>query len=439
MKKWWMAFGLCFFSFSVIAARPLMDVQKAQLRGGEHLYLVTSHALPIVDVRVIFRAGSSYDGHLLGLAHMTNALLNEGSGGKSAEKIANELSDEGAMVSFDSGRLMGSCSLRSMSDERHLKKSLSVFHEMLTAPNFSKEAFLRVKKQTIAAIKFEYQDPKKIASRQFFNALYPNLPYAHAPLGSEAGVGLIRLDQVRRFYQRFYVRANAQVIVVGDIGMKDAKALANSILSGLPKGRRVPIPQSVSLVGHAKNIHINFPSSQMTYYLGQSGVRREDPDYVTLKVGNELLGGFYQQSRLFDTLRNNHGLVYSINSVVVPYPFGGPMVVIFQTKDASAAQALALVNRTVKFFLSNASSQSDLLLVKNLLVGRLYREMVSNKNKVDLLSQLAFYDLPLNYYDEYVRGIRQVTVQDIIRAFSKNIHPDRWVTVEVGDLKKDSR
>lgn len=436
MRNWWVGCVLCVFGFSVLA-KPLMKIQKVSLDHGAHLYLVSSHDLPVVDVRVTFRAGSSYDGHMFGLANMTNALMNEGSGGKSADEVANELSDEGAQVNFSSGRLMGSLSLRSMSDEDHLKKSLAIFHRMLMAPNFSEKAFVRVQNQMLAAIKFKNQDPQVIASQHFFNALYPHLPYAHAPLGTESGLKLIHLEQVKRFYKKFYVRANAQVIMIGDIQLEEAKALANELLRGMSDGRRAPnLPQAPQLKD-AKHINVSFPSSQMTYYLGQAGVSRKDPDYLTWVVANEVLGGSYQQSRLFDVLRNNHGLVYSINSLVVPYPFGGPMLIIFQTKDESATQALALVNRTVHYFALNALTEPELALVKRLLVGRLYRQLVSNEDKLSMVSILAFYDLPLNYYDEYVRHIEQVTVKDIIDVFSKKIHADRWVTVRVGDSEQE--
>lgn len=429
-----LCFILC-WSFTLMLssyAQPILPIQEKDLAGGGHLYFVPSKQLPMLDIKVMFHAGSSYDQTAWGLASLTNALLEEGSQDKSASEIADILASHGAQLHFTASRLGASLSLRVLRDPHYLNGALDVFHDILVHPSFPSDAFKRVRDQVLVGIKLRQQSPSTLAQDAFYQSLYDGLPYAHSVHGVTSTVQGLTEKNIRDFYHQYYVRNNADVVIVGDGDLVFAEKLAQKLLSGMNKGKqpvKLPLASSTS---SALIKHIHFPSQQTTYCLGQVGISRDDPNYFGLLVGNELLGGNQERARLFEVLRNQNGLVYGIYSVLSPAPFRGPYFITFKAANASAQRALTLVREQVKLFLTHGVSLQELAVAKKKMIGGFYLKFSSNSQLLSAASTIAFYQLPLNYWDKYLKGIKQVGQKDISHAFSTMIHPAQWVVVSVG-------
>lgn len=432
MKRLCYILCCCFASMVTLHAQPLLTIQEKALSGGGHLYFVQSKQLPMLDVKVLFHAGSSYDHSAWGLANLTNALLEEGSENKSANDIADALASHGAQLSFSVNRLSASLSLRVLKDSHYSVGALNTLHSILVQPSFPQESVNRVKNQVLVGIDLRQQKPSALAQDAFYHQLYGALPYAHPVKGVASTVSKISKKNIESFYHQYYVRNNASVIIVGDCSWAFAQKVAQRLLSGMSQGKPpLSLPQA-SFNRSAANEHIHFPSTQTTYWLGQIGISRNNPDYFGLLLGNEILGGNQERARLFEVLRNQNGLVYGIYSVLNPAPFKGPYFVAFQTANKSASEALALVLQQIKLFVSHGVSSKELAVTKKKMIGSFYLNFSSNMQLLNAASIIAFYHLPLSYWDDYLQKIKQVNKADVGRAFSSIIYPDKWRIVSVG-------
>ena len=180
------------------------NIQHWQTPQGTPVYFVQSPDLPMVDVRVIFTAGSAYDQNQWGIASLTAAALNEGTKAHNADQIADALEQTGAQYECDTDRDVTILGLRSLSDSQYLTPALKMFNEIISQANFPDSALSRLKQQTLAAIRQEQQDPYEVAKDAFFSNLYPDHPYGHAILGKPSTVTAITRSQVQEFYQRFF-------------------------------------------------------------------------------------------------------------------------------------------------------------------------------------------------------------------------------------------
>ena len=155
---------LIVISNTVSAAAKIEHWQSAQ---GAKIYFVQADALPMVDIQVIFDAGSARDGQQFGLAALTSALLDTGAGQWNADQIAQRFESVGANFGTSVSSDNASLSLRTLTEPALFDKALETMHVILTKPKFNKADFLREQNRTLAASNSGKNHPPKSPAKHF--------------------------------------------------------------------------------------------------------------------------------------------------------------------------------------------------------------------------------------------------------------------------------
>lgn len=407
-------------------------IQHWQTANGAQVYFVEAPELPMVDIRVVFDAGSARDGRQPGLAMLTSGMLEEGAAGLDADTIARRFEDLGAQFSAGAYRDMATVGLRSLTKEAILKPALKTFTQVLSKPDFPQKALQRVRKQMLTGLQQQEQDPGSIASRAFYGALYGNHPYAAPSEGTIASVrGMQRRDLID-FYRRYYVARNAVIAIVGALDTGEAKRTAEEVTAGLAAGSHAAeLPQPAALE-QAETLHIEYPSTQTHILMGQPGVARGDADYFALYVGNHILGGSGFGSRITEEVREKRGLSYSAYSYFSPMRAAGPFVLGLQTRNDSADKALQVLRETLEKFRNEGPTAKELDAAKKNITGGFPLKVDSNSDILGYIAMIGFYGLPLDYLDNFNANIEAITLQQIRDAFQRRVDPTHMVTVTVG-------
>lgn len=425
-------FSLLVFSLPVLAAKKVLDIQTWQTKGGTKVYFVQAKQLPILDIQIAFAAGSARDEQRFGVAALTSEMLAQGAGRYSTDQIAERFDTLGAQYGNDIARDMATVTLRSLTDEKHLKPALDLFATVISRPTFSSKAFARVKNQQLAAIQQKQQQAGSIANQTLYKAMYPKHPYGHPVLGTMHSVKAMKTKQLKAFYKQYYVSQNAVMAIVGDISQAKAKAIADKLTQGLAKGKKAqPI---VAAPGLDKPVlkNIAFPSTQTRIRLGQAAIKRASDDYYALLVGNYIVGGGALVSRLADEVREKRGLSYSVYSTFIPMKEKGPFIVSLGTRQQKAAKALSVTQNTLAQFRAKGPSAKELDAGKSYITGSFPLRLDSNQAIVGNLLYMAFYDLPMDYLDSYRDNINAVSQAQVKDVFSKIVQPNKMVVVQVG-------
>ena len=413
----------------LVEAGPKVESWETE-RGAKVMY-VHAPDLPMVDVRVVLDAGSARDGDLPGLAKFTNALLSEGAGDWDADALALRLEERGIELGSGSLRDMAWVSLRSLVEQDVLEVALGTLQKVVAEPRFDPAAVERVRQQMQIALRQSLQSPASVAKRRFFKTLYADHPYAHPPGGTERSLAEIRQGDLRRFHQRYYVAANAVVAIVGAVDRGLAEQIAEQVTAGLVAGRHAPaLPAPPTVSGG--ELREAFPSSQTHIYVGQSGIARHDPDYMALYVGNHVLGGGSLVSTLGEEVRNKRGLSYSVYSYFSPMRVVGPFLMVAQTKNEQADEALEVMRETLMRFIEQGPSEDELEAAKQNLIGGFPLRISSNGKIVEYLAMMGFYDYPLDWLDTITGKLAAVDVEQVRDAFSRRISEPAGIAVIVG-------
>ena len=427
------AFCLLLASHSVFSAAKIDHWKTPQ---GSSVFYVETKGLPMVDVRVVFDGGSARDGYQQGVAALTSALLDKGAGNLSADDIAQRFENVGAQFGAGVSRDMAWLSLRSLTDTKLLDQSLSTMRQILVRPRFNEQDFQREKSRTLAGLKQREESPSAIAKMAFFKSLYKDHPYAHPKSGIVETVSGFSVNNLKDFYEKHYVASNAMIVIVGDIRKAHAIKIAETLVADLAVGTKPEILPEVAFSAQGLNKHISFPSAQTHVLSGVIGSHRKDKDYFDLYVGNHILGGSGLVSLLFGEVREKRGLAYSAYSYFSPLFRKGPFTMGLQTRNDQTSEAVAVMKQTLKKFVDNGPTEKQLLAAKKNITGGFVMRFDTNRKLISYVSMIGFYQLPLDYLEQFQGKVEAVTVTSIKDAFYRRVKIDSLHTITVGGISE---
>ena len=416
-----------------VSAQAAVNIQQWKTASGADVYFVENHDLPIIDLSVNFAAGSARDvPEKSGLAGMTRYLMTLGAAGMSDEEISRKMADVGAVMGGELDADRAAFKLRTLRQAREREQALDIFGKVLQQPDFPQATLEREKARAIAGLQEAATQPESIANKAFMKALYGNHPYALDDGGEPETVGALKRDDLQAFYQQHYGAKGAVIAMIGDMTREEASQIAERLTAKLPAVEAQPALPAVTFPQRAVDERIQHPATQSHILLGYPGVKRGDPDYFPLYVGNYILGGGGFVSRLTEEVREKRGLVYSVYSYFMPMADLGPFQIGLQTKREQSAEAMKVVEQTLDKFMQGGVTEGELIAAKQNITGGFPLRLDSNSKILDYLAVIGFYKLPLTYLEDFNKNVNNVTTAQIKDAFNRRIDTHKLVTVVVG-------
>ena len=411
------------------AAAAGVKIEHWLAPSGARVYFVETRALPIVDVQVDFAAGAAADpADKSGLAQLTRGLMDLGAGDMDENAIAAKLADLGARLGGGADTDRASVSLRTLADPEKRAAAFEIMRTVIAQPKFPEAVFLRERARTLAALRESLTRPETIAARAFWNGLYGKHPYGSQPEADS--LSRIELADLSAFHVAHYTAKGAAVTIVGALSRGEAEALAQQLTEALPAGEAPGALPEPSLPA-GRELRIAHPAAQSHILIGLPALKRGDPDFYALTLGNYTLGGGGFVSRLMKEVRDKRGFAYSVYSYFSPMQSPGPFQVGLQTKRAQAGDALKVSREVLQQFLADGPTDAELKAAKQNIVGSFPLRLDSNRKILDNVAVIGFFGLPLDYLDRYAENIEKVTAADIRAAFARHVRLENLVTVVV--------
>ncbi len=398
------------------------------------VYFEQTNSLPMVDVQINFRAGSIFDGDKIGLADLAVGIFATETKLSSEEELINKITDLGASINSNANKELFCIKIRMLNDADIVAKTIEILKEIFSQPSFSENILEREKAQTITHISYMQQQPNYLASLEFSKRLFKDNPYAQPTTGYKETVENITTSDITDFYDKYIVAENANVCIVGDISKEKANSFIKERISALPNGQKNE--QTFSQSSPKKEtVKKPFNSTQTCILMGHQLLEEIDsPLYFPLKVGNEILGGGGLNSKLFNKVREELGLVYNVGSSLNISPDYGSFIISAQTSNPELA--LKTINEVYEDFINSDIDNDTLQNTKNHIEGTHLLGSVKNSSKLSMLSTIANKNLPLDFFESYVANVNKVDSLAIKSAF-KEVQKNAMVTVMVGDIGED--
>jgi len=245
----------------------------------------------------------------------------------------------------------------------------------------------------------------------------------------------VQLSDLRDYYQQQIRACRARVSIVGALTREQANELVKNLLAGIQRDGDCPAPATTAdpePLQAAETIRIPFDTSQAHVLLGQLSIKRSDPDFLTMLVGNHILGGGGFVSRLTDEIREKRGLSYSVYSYFAPRANVGEFVIGLQTKSEQAQEAETVAMNVLRNFVQDGPTEEELQAAKDNLIGGFALRINSNRKLLNNIANIARNDLPLDYLETWKDQVAKISVADIKAVFQAEIQPEKMVNLILG-------
>jgi len=413
----------------------LPPILTRQLPNGLKLLIVEQHELPLADFVLLVGSGGTADpAGKTGVANLTASMLREGTTTRKSLDIADQISFLGISLSPQASWESSTLSLHTPTAQ--LDSALALFADVALHPSFPANEFERIKKNRLTELLQLRDQGPAIANLVFPAILYGNAhPYGSPLSGTESTVTSLSTSDLQSYYQANFKPNNATLIIVGDVNPAQIEQKINALFGSWQRGDVPQLTYGEPPNAGATTIYlVDKPgAAQSSFRIGAVGVPRSTKDYFALTVMNTILGGSFS-SRLNQNLREARGYTYGAGSRFDMRRAAGPFTATAEIVSAKSDSALLQFMKELNGIRQSVPAD-ELSRAKRYLQLQLPGNFETTQQIAAAMVPVALYGLPLDYYNNYVQSVENVTQADVNRVAQQYINPGSLAIVIVGDRK----
>ena len=414
-------------------------IVRHTLPNGLRVRTVEHASVPVITFLLQVDGGSGADASdKEGLAAIVADMVDEGTGELSAIDVSDALARIGGDYDVDVSPDVTVFSLTTLA--RFAARGASLLASMTTKPSLRETDFTRVRQMRLDRLTQLKDSPPAVAERAFLRLMYAQHPYGHLPIGSDAALRRLALDEVWALHASCFQPSRATLVVVGALSHEAllqtaAEAFGEWSDERAAEGRvqRASAIEPSEVAPPRLAIVPREGAAQSELRIGHLSARRNTPDYPALLVMNALLGGQFV-SRINLKLREEKGYTYGARTGFDWRRGLSPFVLNASVHTKSTADAIADAIREIEGVRgSRPPTDEELTLAKASLTRGYPRNFETAQQVARGVSQLALYDLPDTYFAEFVPKANAVGKDDVTRAAERYLAPEKLSTLIVGD------
>ena len=414
-------------------------VWTGSLGNGMKMYGIKQSELPLVQYSIIIDGGHLLDPiEKAGVASMTASLMNEGTMNKTPEQLEDAIRLLGASISIYGGS--ENISVRVSTLARNFEKTLDLVEEMLFEPRWDTVQFELAKSRVINNLKRNKANPSYLASNTLNNLIFgkDNI-LAFETSGNEQSVNSLTINDLKDFYSSNFTPSLAKFIVAGDIDQERVnKALEKISTRWQPKEVAIPSAKVPDSPEKSQIFLVDVPGAkQSVIYIGCPSISRKNPDYYPAYVTNYKLGGSF--NGLFNLiLREEKGFTYGARSNFNGAKNYGTFMATSMVRTNSTLESVNIFKTEMEKYRKEIP-QEYVDFTKSALLKGNARSFETLGSLLNMLNNIAVYDLPTDYIKQEEAFVQGLTTDKILELANKYIDPARMYYVVAGDAATQAK
>jgi predicted Zn-dependent peptidase len=363
-----------------------------------------------------------------GLSHLLEHMLFRGTARYGSEEIDQIFDAMGAELNAGTGKETTSVYARVL--DIHLERAFDVIAQMITEPAMS--GLAEERDVVLEEIAMYEDDPQDLIFDVLGEATFPDHPLGRAILGrSEVVAGATR-KQLLAFHRERYFPTNVVIAAAGSI---DHEQLVNwaevAMASAAPASRELSSPAAPAPGGGPRTLFRTKDTEQYHVCLGGVGIARDDERRFALRVLDSLAGGT-SSSRLFQAVREQRGLAYSVFSFQSLYAHTGQVGLYVGTRADNLAEVAQVIDDELARLRQEPVSEEELARAKDNVKGRVVLAMESTTARMERLGASVLAGMPILELDEVLERIDAVDAKQIEALASELFDPARLCAAAIG-------
>ena len=350
-----------------------------------------------------------------GSSHFLEHMLFKGTRRRSAAQISQEIEGIGGYINACTSE--ESTCYHARAHAAQAARLMEVLADIYLNPVFDRREITRERRVIKEEIAMTLDQPSHHVLELSDETLWPDQPLGRSIAGNERSLNRTRGSELAGFHTRHYVSGSTVVVAAGDIRHRDLIDLAKPLARHVPPGTRSSWFPAVTGQARPEIKLFTREMEQTQFALGIRTCSRHDPRRFALRLANVILGE-NMSSRLFQSIREEHGLAYSIYSTPNFYHDTGSLTIAAGLDTAHTQKALKLTLDELQRLREKPPAAGELRRARDYLIGQLELSLENTESQ-------------MNWVGEQLLGFDQIIPPDEIKARLNEIRP--------GDIRRISR
>ena len=401
---------------------------------------IATAAMPFmasVSVGIWVGVGSRYEAaELNGACHFIEHMLFKGTSKRTAEEISQAVEGVGGYLNAFTSEEMTCFHARAHADR--FDDLLDVLADMVLRSKFA-PAELAKEREVIKEEVVMYRDQPQQLVQEVLNAtLWPGHPLGRSVTGDEKALDALSRAKLLAYLKNNYLASNTLIVVAGNVTHRRAVKAVSRHAKFFKIG---PRPQFTPVKVNQREPRVNLNTrkvEQTQLALGIHTCSRHDERRHALRLLNTILGE-NMSSRLFQVIREERGLAYSIYSTPSFYDDTGDLVISAGLDTENLPQTLRLIVRELKCFTEAPPSAAELRRARDYTIGQIDLSLESTDNQMNWLGEQLLGYGKIFQPAEVKHRLRAVTAGQIRAVARDFFRPERLNLALVSPLKTDAR
>ena len=369
---------------------------------------------------------------IAGISHFIEHMTFKGTKTRSAAKLAEDMESIGAQMNAFTGKEMTCYYFKSL--ESNFKEGLEILLDMFTASVFDPQEMEREKQVIYEEMKMTRDTPDEDAHDTMGELLFRNSPYGNSIIGTEDVLAKIDRDTLTGYLADQYVQDSIVISVAGKFDEKMVEEMIEGKLAHLKETKESPILTSEELepafTVKARDIE------QTHICMAARTVKLSDPDYYAHRVLSCIMGGG-MSSRLFQHVREQKGLAYSVYSSCNPFSEDGYYNIYAGVSHDRIAEAIEAIRGELLLLGEKGVSDEEIAKAKTQIKSSYIFGQESVNGRMVGIGQTCILLGKVRTQDEVLASIDAVDQQAVARAIAKIADPGRYSAVAVTNKEFD--
>ena len=393
-------------------------IEQFTLPNGLRVLCEQLPHLRSVSMGVWVKAGSILEReHENGLSHLIEHMAFKGTGRRSAKQIAQEMDAVGGYLNAATSKLC-TCYYAKVIDE-NLPLAADILSDIVRFPAIDPKELDKERNVVLEEISMTDDSPEDVAYDLIASAMFGKQPLGQTILGSRELIASYTREDILAFRARHYSPMNTCVAIAGNFDLNQVKDLMAQRFGDWTGGAGEIFPVN-AVNQRPQTLTADKDTEQAHICLGYRGKPLGDADAYPMAVFNSILGGG-MSSRLFQRIREESAMAYSVYSAPSAYPHCGDFTIYAAVSPRNVKAVLAQIDEETSLLVREGATQEEFNMAKAQLKGGFILGQESAYNRMNSMgSNMALMNRVITT-DETIRRIEAVTPEDVRRVAAETL------------------
>lgn len=366
-----------------------------------------------------------------GAAHYMEHMMFKGTESRTAKQLAEEMDALGGQINAYTTKEYTCYHTRVL--DRHMDRALDVMSDMLLHPLLAEED-VQKERNVIAEEILMYDDaPEELVHDALQDAIWRDSSLGMPILGTEETIARFDADFLRAYYEKKYHTENIVLSLAGNFETEEMLQRLNEKF-GKWKREEPFVWQDTHACYHISHVEREKDIEQMHLCLAFPAFAREHPKKYALAVFNTLFGGG-MSSRLFQRIREENGLTYSVYSYTTAFADTGLFTICASMNPNQAERVFALIAEEVRTVREEGFSARLIAVTKEQMISNFIIGTESTQNRMTAAGASLLLRDRVQETEEVIAQIEAVTAADVLAVAREVLDTEKISYSAVGNLK----